>query len=381
MIRFVATSLLATCSLAETVTPVHEREAAAERFGGQFAQALNERNREVAAGLIDFHGLAERAAEYQGLTGRSRTDFIGGVEKAGVASIIANFFGALDTSEGTVKFMRVTRQSPPRSLVRFDLKDRGFSYCEFVLAKDATGRTRAVDWYQIATGDLMSVTLGGIGQLFGEDPGLIERLLGARPDTTSLVKLRRIGELQRAGKYAEALDVYKQLPGPIANSRIMLTARASAAALAQRTDEYHAALEKLAQHYSSDPGTAFMLMDHYFKQQDMPKLLKAIDAVEQRVGADGITSIIRSNAYYQAKDVANALRYAEESIRLEPDRMEPYDVRATYLVELGRFAEAVTAYREIETRFDITFSRQIFVEDPSFEKFAASPAFRAWLPK
>jgi tetratricopeptide (TPR) repeat protein len=376
-----ATWLLATCTFAETATPIQEREAVAEKFGREIAQALNDRDRAAAAGLIASHGLAERAADYQGLTGRSKTDFVGGVEKAGAESIVATFFRALDTSEGTVKYIRVTRQFPPRSLVRFDLGDRGFNYCEFVVVKDATGHARAVDWYQISTGDLMSVTLGGIGQLFAGDPGLIERLLGARPDTTALNKLRRIGELQRAGKYSEALDVYKQLPEPIANSRIMLTARASAAIFAQRTDEYHVALEKLAQHYSSDPGAAFMLLDHYFKQQDMPKLLKAIDAVEQRVGADGITSIMRSNAYFQVKDVTNALKYAEESIRLEPDRLDPYDVRATYLVNLGRFPEAVTAYREIETRFGVKFSREIFVDEPSFEKFVASAAFRAWLPK
>jgi hypothetical protein len=293
-----ATWLLATCTFAETATPIQEREAVAEKFGREIAQALNDRDRAAAAGLIDIHGLAERAADYQGLTGRSKTDFVGGVEKAGAESIVATFFRALDTSEGTVKYIRVTRQFPPRSLVRFDLGDRGFNYCEFVVVKDATGHARAVDWYQISTGDLMSVTLGGIGQLF-----------------------------------------------------------------------------------AGDPGAAFMLLDHYFKQQDMPKLLKAIDAVEQRVGADGITSIMRSNAYFQVKDVTNALKYAEESIRLEPDRLDPYDVRATYLVNLGRFPEAVTAYREIETRFGVKFSREIFVDEPSFEKFVASAAFRAWLPK
>ena len=70
-----------------------------------------------------------------------------------------------------------------------------------------------------------------------------------------------------------------------------------------------------------------------------------------------------------------------KAIALEPDRLQGYDTRASVLVGLGRHSDAVAAYRDMESRFDLEFTREIFTEDPTFEKFVASKEFRAWLPR
>lgn len=377
--------LVATPVFAETAAPSAQQQqqrAAAEHFGARIEQALNERNKPAAIALIDMHALAERAADYQGLTGQMHSDFVAGAEKAGANALIDAYFKVLDSGKGKVKFMRATNQFPPRSLVRFDLGDHGFNYCEFIVATDSAGQVRAVDWYQLATGDLMSVTLGGIGQMFlANNAGPIEKLLGAKPQADTLAQMRRIGELQRAGKYAEALALYKNLKAPIGDARFILTARASAAMFANQLDEYDLALARMAELYSNDPGASFMLIDYYFKRQDLPKLLTTLDTVEKRVGRDGITRMLRANSYFASQDLDNALKTTEEAIALEPDRMDPYDLRATFLVSLARYPEAVAAYRDMEQRFDLTFTRDIFTSEPTFEQFVKSAAFRAWLPK
>jgi len=379
-IRTLALVLLTTRGFAETPAPAAP-PGIAERFGLEIAQALNERDRDTLSGLIDMHALAMRAADYQGLTGRDRQDFVRGTESVGVGKLTAAYFTALDASHGTVKFIRATKQFPPRSLVRFDMADHGFNYCEFVLATDSAGHTRAVDWFQLATGDLMSVTLGGVGQVLSTDnPGLVERLLGARPDASALEQLRRLGDLQRAGKYDEALDLVKHLPEPLVNSRVMLTTRASVAIYAKRTDEYYLALAQIAKRYSTDPAASFMLMDYYYKQHDIPQVLRALDTMEKRIGVDGITRQLRGNAYFLSNDLPNAIRYTEESIRLEPDRLEPHDQRATFLVHSARYADAVAEYRDIEQRFGLHFTRDIFVKDPEYAGLVKSNVFGAWLP-
>ena len=53
----------------------------------------------------------------------------------------------------------------------------------------------------------------------------------------------------------------------------------------------------------------------------------------------------------------------------------------TLLVQLGRFKEAVAAYKAMETQFGFQFTRDIFTADPVFKQFVASPAFAAWLPE
>ena len=374
--------LFATCASAQTDNAA-QRRATAEAFGKEITRAFNERDRKALNSLIDLHALALRAAQYQELSTRDEQAFVRGAETKGLEPLIATYFRALDTSQGSVKFVRVTTQTPPRSLVRFDLGDQGFNYAEYVLHTDATGRTRAVDWFQLTTGDLMSITLGGVGQIFtSANANMLERLFGGEKiDRSVIANLTRVGELYRTGKYAEALTILKNMPEPLASSRFILSARATAASYANLTDEYDAALAKMAAHHADDPAATFMLIDYHFKRQDTPKVLKSLDTMERRVGVDGVTRMLRSNAYTLANDLANALKYADEAVALEPDLLLAQDTRATLLVRLARFKEAVAAYRDMETRFGIQFTREIFTADPTFEPLVASAPFKAWLPK
>lgn len=375
--------LLAASAMAQAADNAAQRRAATEKFGVEIARAFNERDRKALNAMIDLHALATRAAEYQGLTGAEEKGFVKGAEAKGLTPLVDSYFRALDTSRGKVTFMRVTSQTPPRALVRFELGNQGFNYAEYVVHIDAAGKTRAVDWFQLTTGDLMSVTLGGIGQMFsGANASLLERMFGgdhiSKEDVANLAK---IGEMYRNGKYAEALVILKSLKEPLASSRILLSARATAASYANLPDEYDAALAKLAAKYADDPAATFMLIDYHFKRQDTPKVLKSIDTMEKRVGVDGVTRMLRASAYMLGNDLDSALKSADEAIALESDLMAAQDTRATLLVQLGRFKEAVTAYKAMETQFGFEFTRDIFTSDPVFKQFVASAPFKAWLPK
>ena len=389
---WVATLLFATLPVtasAQQAAPAPQaatdkQRAIAEKFGADVTRAFNERDRKTLMVLLDFHELVVRAADFTGLTGKNRQDYIRGTESVGIDRLLEAYFRGLDADEGTVRFIRVTDQRPPRALVRFDLGDKGFNYLEFVLRTDAKGQTRAVDWFQMNTGELLSVTLGGASQLFaGANPGLVQRLLGGSSalDEDTVAKMRKAGELHRAKKYAEALALLKQLPEPLATSRIMLSAQITTAALANLSDEYDRALSQMAKYHSDDPAASFMLMDYYFLRKDVPQVLKALDTMEKRVGVDGATSLMRANTYALAEDYANGLKFAEKALSLEPDYLSAHDTRATLLVHLKRYPDAVDAYRGMEKRFGLAFTREIFLSDPVFEPLVASKAFSAWLPK
>jgi predicted Zn-dependent protease len=211
---------------------------------------------------------------------------------------------------------------------------------------------------------------------------MLGRLLGVQNvDKTALLNLQKVGDLQRQGKYAEALKVLQTLPPAISDSRIMLSVQASLAMLSKQDSEYARVLAKLAAKYSDDPAAAFKLVDHYFTTKDLPNMLRSLDTMEKRVGVDGVTRHLRAAAYCSTNDYTSCLRYADESCKLEPDRMAGYDVRATALVGLGRFPDAVAQYRDMEKGYGLQFTRAIFEEDPAFAKFVASPAFNGWLPK
>ena len=377
----IATLLFATCASAQVREGATAREATA-RFGETIARALNERDDQAFASLIDLRSLAVRSSKVLELNAGDQESYVRGVETVGLQRMIAGYFQTMNASNGAAQFMRVTNTTPARALVRLDLGANGFDYLEYVV-ETREGRTRAVDWFQLSSGELISVTMGGIAQLFTSgDPGLVGRLFNVeKVDQTAVTKLRKIGELQRAGKYAEALAALQQLPPQFANARIMLSMQASMALLAKDDDAYSRVLAKLAEKYSDDPAAAFKLVDHYLLQKDLPNTLKAIDTMEKRVGVDGVTNYLRAAAYIVSDDFGSGLKYAEQSIKLEPDRMNGYDMRASALVGLGRFPEAVDQYRDIEKRFEVQLTRQIFEEDPKFAKFVASPAFKSWLPR
>ena len=374
-------TLLFTTFVSAQVKGGTDDKAAADRFGQEIARAFNERDAKALASLIDMHAFGLRVARMQGLPESRQEEFASGLASTGPSRMFASYLRILDESQGSAQFMRVTNATPARPLIRFSLGANGYDYIEYVL-ETRQGRTRAVDWFQLSKGELVSFTVGGIGQMFTtSDPGLLGRLFGTKAiDQQAINRLRAVGDLQREGKFAEALATLQQLPDQIANSRAMLTAQASLAMLAKQEAEYRRVLAKLAERHADDPATAFMLIDHYFTSNDLPNMLRSLDTIEKRVGADGVTRQLRATAYSAAGDHINGLKCADESIRLEPDRLDGHNVRANALIGLGRYANAVAEYRDIEKKFEVQFKREDFA-DPGFAKFAASPEFKAWLRK
>jgi tetratricopeptide (TPR) repeat protein len=381
ILGWIATLLFATCGYAQISGGATERETA-RRFGESMASALNERDGKAMSTLVDVRGFALRTAKVQGMGPGEQEQFAKGLEKAGLSRLYDSYFQSMNASDGTAKFMRVTETRPARAIVRLDLGANGNDYLEFML-ESRDGRTRAVDWFVLSSGELVSVTIGSVAQMFTtNDGGLLGRLFGTdRVDAKSLARLRKAGELQRAGKHAEALTELQQLPEAMVNSRALLSAQATIAQMSKNDAEYTRVLAKLAEKYSDDPSTAFKLIDHYFTIKDRPKMLASLDTMEKRVGADGVTRNLRAAAYFATGDYANTLKYADETIHLEPDLMTGHDTRASALVGLTRYADAIAQYQSLEKQFGLSFTRDVFVSDPFFAAFVKSAAFRAWLPK
>jgi tetratricopeptide (TPR) repeat protein len=378
---WLATLLFATAGFAQISGSSTEREAA-RRFGESIATAFNERDQKLMSSLIDVRAFALRTAKIQGMKPGEQEQFATALEKTGLSKVYAGYFQSMDASNGSARFLRATETRPARALVRLDLGVNGNDYLEFVL-ETREQRTRAVDWFVLSSGELVSVTIGSVAQMFTtSDTGLLERMFGTdRVDMNSLARLRKAGEFQRAGKYAEALSELRQLPEAMANSRTLLSAQASMAQMSKNDAEYTRVLAKLAEKYSDDPATAFKLIDHYFTIKDRPKMLAALDTMEKRVGADGVTRNLRAAAYFSTEDYANTLKYADEAIQLEPDLMSGQDTRASALVGLTRYGDAIAQYKGVEKQFGLEFTRDVFESDPFFAKFVASAAFRDWLPK
>jgi tetratricopeptide (TPR) repeat protein len=275
----------------------------------------------------------------------------------------------------------VARGSESRPLLRFDYGDSGFEYIEFVVQPDAKGSPRIVDWAPLSSGELYSEVIGRMARILTEPaPGLIQNLLGMQQlDQATLKRMKTIAEMRRKGNLRGAFQEMEKLPEQIADSRVILVQRASLASEAGDDDAYRRLLARLEKLHGNDPAAAFMLLDHYFYEKDVPKCLQAITAIESRVGADGMTQLLRSNIYASAGMHKEAITSAKKAIDTEPDMSDAYFTLAQSHVVLGQFGDAIEVYSTLQDDFGYEFTKANFTEDATFNQFVASPQFKKWL--
>lgn len=355
-----------------------------EAVGAQLTTIFNERQTDTLAGMLDVNGLAQRVAANVYESDRGRADFVRGFSNsAQPKTLVDAFFMRLDRSpESAVKFMKVvTRGSESRPLLRFKYGEGGFEYIEFVLRSDDKGNVKIIDWAPLSAGELYSEAIGRMARILTDPaPGLIKTLLGMpQMDEASLKRLKTAAELRRKGDLKGAYQEMEKLPAPIADSRVMLTGRASLASEAGDDDGYRKVLARLEELHGKDPAAAFMLIDHYFYSKDVEKCLQAITAIEGRVGVDGITQMLRANIYMTVGKHSEAVTYARKAIDVEPDLPDPYFTLAQSHVALGQFAEAIEAYSTLQEDFGYQFTKENFAQDATFTRFIASAQFKKWL--
>jgi hypothetical protein len=355
-----------------------------EAVGTQLMTIFNERQADTFASMLDLNALGARVAANVYESERGRSGFIRGFTQTAQAKTLVNdFFGTLDRSpDSSAKFMKVvTRGGESRPLLRFDYGDSGFEYIEFVVQPDAKGAVKIIDWAPLSGGELYSEVVGRMARILSDpEPGLIQSLLGLQQiDEATLKRMKSIAEMRRKGDLRGAYQEMEKLPAEIADSRVMLVQRASLASEAGDDPNYRKMLARLEQLHGNDPAAAFMLLDHYFYAKNLDKCLQAITAIENRVGVDGMTQMLRSNIYMSLGKHADAVNYARKAIAIEPDMSNAYFTLAQSHVALGQFAEAIEVYTTLQDDFGYQFSKENFAKDATFTKFIASPQFKQWL--
>lgn len=379
--------LLGALVLALTL-PTYAKEAhqaTPEQLGYDIAIAMQEGDESAFAAMLDAQKLANRISAIAMDTEAKREAYASSFLKAAGPQKFAKalFVHLKQQANLSVKFMRLVDRGPERrAMVRLNMGDSGFEYVEFVVESEAGRGARIVDWYPLTSGELISTSVGGLSRLLTDpDPHLLKTLFGLQGvDTATVNRMKQIGELRARGELKQAYLEMGKLPPEIAHSRILLTQRAGLASSLGDDDAYRKMLEELALRYSEQPGTAFMLIDHYIYKQDYARCLDAIGTVEKRVGQDGLTSMLRANVQMLANKLDDATQSVRDGIRIEPDFTDAYFTLIDLLIRKEQFAEAIEAFETLKTEFGYQFSREAIEAEPSYAKFIASRAYKAWQP-
>jgi Tfp pilus assembly protein PilF len=118
--------------------------------------------------------------------------------------------------------------------------------------------------------------------------------------------------------------------------------------LKQRKGKRTAAIkqyETLAKMYPQDVDAQFMLGAMYFNMQDAEKSLTQLTRVtELDKNYAPAYNLLGYSALYQGDNTAAETAF-RRYIELRPDRANPHDSYAEFLMKQGRFTEAVQSYR------------------------------------
>ncbi|TLU64365.1 hypothetical protein FE810_12255 [Thalassotalea litorea] len=377
--KLLSTILLVTGALSAPLSAKENRAQKLEEFGALIVNVLNERDAEAFCRQIDFNDLAMRAAKDIFDKKSEQSDYARGFNKSS-AQICERVVANLEYAEGKTKFRGIVeRDGQKRIVVRFDLGDSGFDYVEYRV-KSLNNEYQIFDWYQLTTGQLVSETIGAMSKLMMDpNPGILKKLLDIKTiDKDLSSQMTTMFQAFRDKRFKDVLTAYESLPDPVKYSRIIITYAMAAANHSGDEAKYKGMLSVLAEHHSSDPSAAFMLVDYYYYQGDWDKVLASIDTLESRFGKDAMLELLKANVYWGNGDYLSLEQHAKNAIAMEPDFEDPYFTLAQGYIELEQFENATNIFDLLVNNFGYYFSKEEFAADPSFSIFVASQAFANW---
>lgn len=339
-------------------------------------------NRDAAAfqNSIDLNALAVRTSEKVFQKDIERKQFIKGFMQGG-KRFAESIFRNLDISNGKAKYMKnFYIDGTKRALIRFNLGDSGYDYWELILEKNTEGKYRLVDWFQVSSGQLISISLGAIGKMLTDpNPGLLESLFGIKEiDQNMMEKMKSIRASMQERDFIKALNIVDSLPDKIKNSRIMCTVAINLANFSRDDALYRKMLSRLDRYHSSDPSAAFALIDHYIYQNDFNSALKAVGFLEKRVGTDALIMQLNSNINLLKGDNSKAIKFAKEAIKLENDFTDAYFTLSLAYVKLGQYRKAISIFDSLSDKFGYQFQKVNFLNDRDYADFVSSEDFKSW---
>jgi tetratricopeptide (TPR) repeat protein len=271
----------------------------------------------------------------------------------------------LRTKDGQPRLvMRRLARAPRKSVVIV-------GYDELMLGKHGTD-VKLVDLYSFAQGDWLSnILTSGMDAMsqHGVDGSL---------DAASQLKKSR--ELQKDGKFAEALAVIDGLPKNIHDTRMVQMARLRVADQLSE-DAYKQALDDLAKLFPNDPSVALVDVDGAFLRGDFAKALEDIDTIDASTGGDPFQDAIRAEVLLKRKapgDVEKASDSAERAIKTEPTLAKGWWSRLDVAVARKQYPLAIETMDHLRKHFDAKLDDAALRTLPEYADFLASAEYAAW---
>lgn len=355
---------------APKLEPVSDAEAQA--FAKQVQAAALPCDTEKLAELIDGDAIATRMEK----AAQSNESHLGAQQFRDPHSIARIVCAWQQGVEGYRMLHLRTKDGQPRLIMRRLARAPRNSvvivgYDELMLGKHGKD-VKIVDLYSFAQGDWLSNILSSGMNAMSEQ--------GLGGSLTASSQLQKSRELQKAGKFAEALAALDALPKQVHDSRMVQMARLRVADQLS-ADAYKQALDELAKLFPNDPSVALVDVDGSFLRHDYTAALADIDTIDASTGGDPFQDAIRAEVLLKRDapgDVDKAAEAAERAIKTEPTLAKGWWSRLDVAVRRKQYPLAVDTMKHLKAEFGAKLDDTALHTLPEYTEFLASPEYAAW---
>jgi hypothetical protein len=285
----------------------------------------------------------------------------------------------MERQDGVAVFLRVHDFNGIHGpLVRYDMEG-GYNYV-LLVAVQVAGAARIGDLYFATNGQLFSeATAVAAKLLLSPNDSFLGKLFGGiEVNADLLADFREIGRMHQEGDYAGGYRKLLELPESVRNQFIMTNYAVQFAARINE-DLYRRELRRLARYHKDNPSAAFMLIDHYFYEEDYDSAMAVIDVMEKAYGTDAVMFLFRANVQMARGDLPKARQFATKSTQLEPDHEDSQWTLLTVLMRSGDYDAGIAVLNVLERDFGYSFAAENFESAPLYDGFVRSKAFADWI--
>jgi tetratricopeptide (TPR) repeat protein len=208
--------------------------------------------------------------------------------------------------------------------------------------------------------------------------GILGALFGVKSlSDADLKSFRDFGNYLAAGDMPNAHRALQRLPESYRQTRDWAMLRANVASYDERA--YRAALEYLARNFGADPVVQFMLIDHYYYQQQFDQAYRTILSFENSIGGeDAATNFLKCSTLIAGKRYEEAVKSCRRGIQLEPDFESAYWGVVTAGLESRNAKLALAGLTAYEQAFRMEFDPDKLAQIEQYRELSRTPEFAAW---
>ena len=309
-----------------------------------------------------------------------RTGFLKSVNRPGG---LFERLASIPKSGGSFTLLQVRGlDDRPSALIRVIDDTLNVDYFDFKLARGPDGKVRAVDFYEVQTGENFSKTLRGMFLPLAADKSrnVIQKLLSQESEMVkALPKIKRMADAIRENKATDALAAFDSLPPGVKKEKTIMLLRLHAAQLAENDTLYLRVTDELASSFPNDPCVDVNSINACSIRKEYDKALAALGRLEKQVAGDPYLNVLRASFLLEQGKHDDAAQAVQKAVDAEPT-LQPAHVSRFEIANMRKkYADMVRFLGEYEKTFDEKLGE--FETEPDFAGFVASAEYKEYEKK